>query len=329
MVSANNNLSGVIVVDKPRGKSSFWAVERLRKIVNISKIGHTGTLDPIATGVLPVCIGEATKAAPFIMDGIKQYQVRAMLGARTDTFDAEGKVTETYSGGFDFLNDREINDRLQEFTGKILQLPPMFSAVKKDGVPLYKLARKGETVERKAKKIEIKNIELIRFDAPFVDFKLECSKGTYVRSLIDDLGVKLGTFAHMTELRRLATGTFTTKEAIDISGDITRDTVMRAFFPLEDVLARIMPCIEVDRELAKRISNGYQLSFRELKERLNIISGLPENGLIAVNSKNSEGKKTVLSVAKIMADDCFDLLSATGESKVLKTVRVFNYGEWH
>jgi len=154
-------MSGIIVIDKPKGASSFSVVEKIRKIINVKKAGHTGTLDPLATGVLPICVGEATKISDFIMEGDKAYEVIAKLGERTNTLDADGTVIATGNKPSDKIDQKKILEVLKDFEGEILQIPPMFSAIKKDGVPLYKLARKGEEIEREQRKVTIHEIKVL------------------------------------------------------------------------------------------------------------------------------------------------------------------------
>jgi tRNA pseudouridine55 synthase len=196
----------VINLDKPRGITSHEAVTRVRKLLGIKKAGHAGALDPLATGVLLVCAGEATKISRFLMDLGKEYVATMKFGERTDTLDADGKVIET-DEGFSF-GPGEVEAVLSRFRGAIRQRPPMYSALKVGGKPLYKLARKGEEVERAEREVRIYGLAAEDFSPPLLRLRVSCSRGTYIRVLVDDIGRALGTVAHMTELRRVRIGGF-------------------------------------------------------------------------------------------------------------------------
>lgn len=192
-------ISGIVLVDKSQGSSSNNILQKVRAIYGAAKAGHTGALDPLATGMLPVCLGEATKFSQYLLDSDKTYLVTAKFGERTDTSDAEGEVVETHDVN---ITEQQIIEHKQSLTGPIMQVPTMFSALKHNGQPLYKLARQGITVEREARPITIFSFELIRFEGDEADFEVHCSKGTYIRTLIDDLGQLLGCGAHVQALRR-------------------------------------------------------------------------------------------------------------------------------
>lgn len=209
----------VINLDKPKGMTSQEAVTAVKKLLRIKKAGHAGTLDPIATGVLLVCLNEATKIARFLMDLDKEYIARIKLGEKTDTLDSEGKVIERV-GEFSVTKEQIISV-LDGFQGEIEQTPPMYSAIKINGEPLYKLARKGVTIERQKRLVRIERIDLLNLDIPFVDIRVSCSKGTYIRSLCSDIGDALGTGGHLVELRRIATGGFNDNRAIKLD-DLAR-----------------------------------------------------------------------------------------------------------
>jgi tRNA pseudouridine55 synthase len=204
-------MHAVVNVDKPAGLTSRRAMEHARRVLETRKAGHAGTLDPMATGVLLVCLGEATKISGYLAELEKEYSATLKLGERTDTFDAEGKTTHKVE---DFMVTRaEVEEILESFRGDIEQVPPMYSAVKQAGKPLYKLARKGLEVERKPRQVRISDIELLKFDSPLIQIRITCSKGTYIRTLADDIGTALGPGAHITALRRLRVGHFTADEA--------------------------------------------------------------------------------------------------------------------
>jgi len=323
-------MNGILLINKPKGCTSFYVVDQIKNISGQKKVGHTGTLDPLASGVLPLCLGESTKASQFIMEGEKTYLVHARLGQRTDTFDAEGKVIEEGKRDPMDVTDKEIQKNLLKFTGNIVQLPPAFSAVKTHGKPLYEYARKGIEVERKPRSISIKNIEFISYKAPILEFKMQCSKGTYVRSVVDDLGVGLGTFAYVSDLCRLKTGSFDISECLSFSSidEITKEVVACKLLTLEEVIKKMLVSIEVDEPLARKIAHGYQLSYGEFHGKLNILNELPQNKLIALFCNNSSGNLKLLCISELNLNDFSDLLSLTPETKILKTLRVFNADEW-
>lgn len=208
-------INGFVVIDKPAGITSHDVVSRVRRILGTRRVGHTGTLDPFATGVLPVAVNDGTKAIPFLDEGLKSYQAVMRLGVTTDTLDMTGTLlSETDSAT---VSTSQLNTILGRFTGTILQTPPMYSAIKQGGQPLYKLARQGQQVERAARQVEIASLELIAYDNPCVTFRVVCSRGTYVRTLADDIGRELGCGAALQELRRLSSGPF------DIQGACTLD----------------------------------------------------------------------------------------------------------
>ncbi|MEI6092615.1 MAG: tRNA pseudouridine(55) synthase TruB [bacterium] len=291
-------MSGIIIIDKSKGYSSFSVVAKIRKILNIKKIGHTGTLDPLATGVLPVCVGEATKLSDFIMDGDKVYEVTAKLGTRTDTLDADGVCVDRGIKDPGLVDSVTVRATISKFIGDIYQIPPMFSAIKKDGVPLYKLARKGQQIEREKRKITISEIKILEIAPPYLRLRIFCSKGTYIRTLIDDIGVELGTFAHVTELRRIKNGLFDINSAIIINEQTTYDELVSKIIPIEKIVKLIFPCVDVDYNTANKIANGYVLDL-----------GLQDLG--AVFSKDKNGIEKVVSI-----------------NRASKTLRVFNYDEW-
>ncbi len=192
-------VNGIVLVDKPQGASSNNILQKVRAIYGAQKAGHTGALDPLATGMLPICLGEGTKYSQYLLDSDKTYFVTAKLGQRTDTSDADGEVVETREVN---VTREQILEHKVALTGDIKQVPTMFSALKYQGQPLYKLARQGITVEREARPITVFKFELLRFEGDEADFEVHCSKGTYVRTLVDDLGQMLGCGAHVKVLRR-------------------------------------------------------------------------------------------------------------------------------
>ena len=228
-------MNGVLNIFKPKGMSSFDAVRIVKKVAGTGKVGHTGTLDPEATGVLPICIGKATKIIDYIMNSEKVYEVTLKLGIRTTTYDLEGEVLEEKD--CNHLTDVEILQAVNSFIGEYSQVPPMYSALKQNGVRLYELARKGIEVEREGRLITIYNIEDIKINNPYISMKVSCSKGTYIRSLCYDIGEKLGVFATMTELNRAKTSVFSQEESININ-DLTKENINEYILSMEEALEK-------------------------------------------------------------------------------------------
>lgn len=205
------NVSGVLLLDKPQGCSSNHILQKVKRLFGAAKAGHTGSLDPLATGMLPVCLGEATKISAFLLDSDKRYHVKCQLGVSTTTGDTEGEVVEKLDTSE--ITEQAVLDILPEFIGEIEQIPPMYSALKHNGERLYKLARQGIEVERKARTVTIYNIEFIslaidKAERLILELEVECSKGTYVRTLVEDIAKKLNNCAHITALRRLSVGPY-------------------------------------------------------------------------------------------------------------------------
>ena len=197
---------GVVLLDKPLKISSNHALQKIKRLFNAAKAGHTGSLDPLASGMLPVCLGEATKISAFLLDADKTYRFKCKLGEKTTTADAEGEVIERKP--FEHITQQDIENCLTDFIGDIMQVPPMYSALKKDGQRLYDLARQGIEVERKARPVTIYSLELLSYENGEAELLTRCSKGTYVRTLAEDIGEKLGSCAYVTELRRTSVGPY-------------------------------------------------------------------------------------------------------------------------
>lgn len=256
-------LDGILVVDKAAGMTSHDVVAIARGVVKQKRIGHTGTLDPAVTGVLPLCLGKATRLADYISAQGKAYVGTMEFGYRTDTLDASGEVSERAERTAVPL--AEIEAVLQKFTGTIDQKPPMYAAVKKDGVRLYELARKGITVERPTRKVTIHKLEILdATDAQAaesgisqVKFVCECSKGTYIRSLVDDIGVALGTLATMTSLRRTRVAKFTLEQAIPVAQfkEMDASSVSAHLLPM-DLALQHLPAVRLDQRRGDRVQNG-------------------------------------------------------------------------
>lgn len=207
------SVSGIIIFDKPYGFSSNGALQKVRWLLNSDKGGHTGSLDPLATGVLPLCFGEATKFSRYLLDADKVYEAVMQLGVTTNTGDAEGEVLETKEVN---VTASDIEAVLPQFRGEIQQVPPMYSALKKDGQPLYKLARAGITVDRPARTVTITKLELLSHDGDQARILVACTKGTYIRTLVEDIGAVLGCGAHVAQLRRTEAGPFDLTHAVTL-----------------------------------------------------------------------------------------------------------------
>lgn len=234
MLLQPKELEGILLVDKPRDHTSHDVVARLRGKLKMKRVGHAGTLDPMATGLLVILLGKATKVSQYLVSLDKEYEGTIELGKVTDTQDADGEVMETKP--VPPLTEDDIKATIKTFLGDQYQMPPMYSAIKIDGQPLYKAARKGEEVEREPRFIRVMSWEITRFASPQIDFRLRCTKGTYVRTLAHDLGAKLGCGAHLSALRRTATDKFTVAQAL------TLDQIQALTIP--EIEARLIPARE-------------------------------------------------------------------------------------
>jgi tRNA pseudouridine55 synthase len=209
-----NSVHGILNLNKPPGITSFSVVSLVRRLTGVRRVGHAGTLDPAAQGVLPVCLGQATRLAENLMDSPKMYRARIHLGVATDTYDAEGTVTN--SADASGVTEGDIRAALPVYTGRIQQVPPMYSALKHQGVPLYRLARAGQTVERAPRTVAIYRLELLEYAPPLLTLELECGRGAYVRTLAHDLGQHLGCGAHLSALTRTRSGPFLLEQSLTL-----------------------------------------------------------------------------------------------------------------
>ncbi len=266
---------GVLLLDKPVCMSSTQALAKAKWLLNAEKAGHTGTLDPFATGLLPLCFGEATKFAQDLLEADKAYETVVHLGVTTDTGDTEGSVLATQPVEVSLA---QIEAALAQFRGSIKQVPPMHSALKRDGKPLYEYARAGVTLERDARDVIIHFLELLDYQAPMLKLRVRCSKGTYIRVLGEDIGAALGCGAHLNALRRIGTGRLTLNEAITLEAftAIAEDERVRALAPVDALLASF-PMIELNEALAQRFRHGQRLSL----EKEGMVS-LPAPGRVKV-----------------------------------------------
>jgi tRNA pseudouridine55 synthase len=249
-------VDGVLLLDKPVGLSSNDALIRAKRVLNAKKAGHTGTLDPFATGLLPLCFGEATKFSQDLLEADKTYEATVHLGIMTNTGDTEGEAIETLQVD---VTEAQIEAALARFRGPILQVPPMYSALKRDGKAYYEYAREGITLEREARPVTIHALEFMSYEAPFLKMRVTCSKGTYVRVLGEDIGAALGCGAHLNALRRTQVGPLT------IDGMITMEALQAHAEPLSllapvDALLSSFPAVELTPELAVRFLQGQRLA---------------------------------------------------------------------
>jgi tRNA pseudouridine55 synthase len=250
---------GALLVDKPLGPSSNAVLQQARRLLGAAKAGHAGTLDPLASGLLVVLFGEATKFAGPALEADKEYLTTLQLGERTSTGDAEGQVLERRPVA---ITELALRAALGRFEGEIEQVPPMHSALKLDGVPLYERARRGETVERRPRKVRIAELELVRFRSPLVDLRVRCSKGTYVRVLAEDIGAALGTGAHLAALRRTASGKFRVEDArtLDQLAALPEGARQARLLPLAALLDGL-PRADLDEAAADRLRRGQALHY--------------------------------------------------------------------
>ncbi|HHE3507047.1 TPA: tRNA pseudouridine(55) synthase TruB [Pasteurella multocida] len=257
------DIDGVFLLDKPQGMSSNDIMQKVKRVFQANKAGHTGALDPLATGMLPICLGEATKFSQFLLDADKRYQVTAKLGERTDTSDAEGQVVETREVQVDV---QDILAALPYFRGELMQVPTMFSALKHQGKPLYEYARAGITVEREARPITIFDLQFIAYDAPYLTLEVHCSKGTYIRTLVDDLGEYLGCGAHVTVLRRTAVANYPVEAMMDwdtlqvLAAQQDLALLDQHLLPTDSAVS-VLPALHLNQEQSKAISFGQRVKF--------------------------------------------------------------------
>lgn len=234
------DISGIVLLDKPQGITSNFALQKVKRLFNAAKAGHTGSLDPMATGVLPLCLGEATKVSGFLLDADKSYTGTIKLGVKTTSADAEGEVIETRE--VEVYSTEQLVKAIKPFIGEIEQVPPMHSALKVDGQPLYKLAHEGKSIERKSRKVTILNIEILRYEGDELEIAVDCSKGTYIRTLAEDIGEALGCGGHLCALRRTRSGPFKIEDCLTMEQlaeirDESFEKLDDCLVPSEDAIA--------------------------------------------------------------------------------------------
>jgi tRNA pseudouridine55 synthase len=309
-------IEGFLVVDKPEGITSLDVVRQVKRRLGLGKAGHVGTLDPFATGVLPVALGEATRLIPFLSEEPKRYEGTLKLGEETTTDDPTGEVISRRS--WTGVTPEELRKVFQAFSGKILQIPPMFSAVKIGGKPLYRLARKGLEIERKEREVHIFQLQIDGVNLPHVQFKVSCSKGTYVRALAKDIGRKIGCGAHLIRLRRVQSGLFSIEKALsweDAKG-LDLDKLRLRVLPLEEAVPGL-PELIGDQGMVRKVRLGQEMRVRDLSSKSPpefdrgkwIKITAPGEGLVAI--LKSEVKHT-------------DIPWAKEDSVVFRPLRVFH-----
>ena len=280
------NITGIIIIDKPRGRTSNHVLQQIKRIFDAKKAGHTGSLDPLATGVLPICLGEATKVSQYLLDGDKCYQVTCKLGVTTDSGDSDGNVVTEMP--IPEITEQVLYPVLLSFVGQQQQVPPMYSALKFQGQPLYKLARQGIEIERKARTVNIYDIILLSFTSDSFTLEVKCSKGTYIRTLVEDISAFLNTGGHVVALRRIESAGYAIKQAISIESieelaEEGKCALDRLLLPTEQALPN-WPRIEADNEQVLALRCGQQIYVKQkyesaqirLFDRLGVFLGLGE-----------------------------------------------------
>ena len=275
-------MDGLILINKQKGFTSHDVVNVIRKKLNTKKVGHTGTLDPNATGVLPILIGKGTKISKYLMEHDKTYIATLKLGEKTDTGDSEGQVIEEKSIPAD-LKKEDINNALQNFFGKQKQVPPMYSAIKINGKKLYEYAREGKEVKLEAREIEIYKIELLEYQNNKIKFEVECSKGTYIRTLCEDIAKKLGTVGYMEELQRTKVNNFKIGDSV-LLDDITLENVEEDLIKIEEVFKE-KDKIELDNKKLELFLNGVKLTYDLPKDIYRIYNNKQFIGIGIVENK--------------------------------------------
>jgi len=286
------NISGIVVLDKANGLSSNAALQEVKRLYEANKAGHAGSLDPLATGVLPVCLGEATKVSQFLLDSDKCYRARIKLGIRTDTGDSEGSIIERNAGIS--VSRKAIERALTKFKGEIEQVPPMHSAIKMNGVPLYKLARKGIAVEREPRLVTLYQVCLLEFVNSELELEISCSKGTYIRTIADDLGQELGCGAHVIELRRTQAGVFTEKDSISAE-ELALEKENRGLDKIDQFLIPMdraiqdLPEVNLPSITASHVKNGQAVLVRHLPKN-GLVRMYEDEQFIGIGSIDDDGK---------------------------------------
>jgi len=283
-----NDVHGILLLDKPPGFSSNQAVQKVRWLFQARKAGHTGSLDPFATGMLPICFGEASKTAAFMLDATKSYLAVARIGQATATGDVEGEVIETLP--VPDLTPEVVEAVFAGFRGPIEQVPPMYSALKHQGEPLYKLAREGREIERQARSVVIHQLQFVSWTPPLLEFQVTCSKGTYIRTLAEDIASALGSCAHLASLRRLKVGLFEEREMVSLESVQEAVEAGRHLDLLLPVDAGLMnwPVVILDQEGGTKFQHGNPAPMAGLTEPAVRVYG-PENQLLGLGEVRPDG----------------------------------------
>jgi tRNA pseudouridine55 synthase len=287
------DISGILLLDKPAGITSNTALQVVKRLFDACKAGHTGSLDPLATGVLPLCFGEATKFSQFLLDADKRYQATFKLGVITDSGDADGKVLETRP--VPEISDLKLESVLENYRGKISQIPSMFSALKVNGQPLYKLARQGIEIERKSRIVMIHELRVLERDEDKITVDVQCTKGTYVRTLAEDIGLELGCGAHVVELRRLAAGPYTVDETVSMEQlKVLAEDKAQLDGKLQPVSSAVQdwPQVELTEVTASYIRQGQPVQ----------IANAPTTGWVSIFSESDDLNEEFIGVGEVMDD---------------------------
>ena len=284
------DISGILLLDKPLGFSSNGALQRVKRMFGANKAGHTGALDPLASGMLPICLGEATKFSSYLLDANKCYTATCKLGQTTTTGDAEGEVVQQRP--VEVYNDDLLARLVEKFSGEIEQIPPMYSALKHNGQPLYKLARKGEEIERKSRRITIVDLEILRYQGDELDIRVHCTKGTYIRTLAEDIGEFLGCGAHLIALHREWVAGFKdhpmiSLELVEQLAEQGHDKLDENLLPMETAL-KDFPQVELSADASFYICRGQQV----------FVANSPSSGLLRLYSH----EKAFLGLGEIQSD---------------------------
>lgn len=302
-------MNGFLLIDKPQGLSSFDVVRRVRGMLKAKKAGHCGTLDPLATGLLVVCLNKATRLAQYVLGQDKVYEVRIKLGQTSDTYDRTGNLSDEEA--VSHLTREKLEGSLAGFRGEITQQPPKFSALKVDGRAMYKYAREGVEVEVPERQVAIHELRILKFELPYVELLVRCSKGTYVRSLAHDLGERLGCGAHVDELRRTAIGDISVEEALSLDELQEKDDREGCVIPIEKMLG--LPAIVIQPAKAAAIRSGVEIRANDIVD-----SEAPIDADQLVALRNGDGN--LLAVGRSLFDSAE--FANLGQAKVIEYVRV-------
>lgn len=286
---------GILNVNKEKGISSARVVSLVRRALDIKKVGHTGTLDLEASGVLPIVVGKATRVSDYMMTKDKVYETELILGAKTDTLDAAGKII---ANSQKVIDKDQFLETMNTFKGEIEQIPPMYSALKVNGKKLYDLAREGIEIERKKRKVNIYDIDLLDFDFPRAKIRVTCSKGTYIRTLVDDIGEKLGTFAYVDNLVRARVGEFDIKDAIKSEDilEISREDLLKKLYPIDTALKNFEKIV-IDKNYLEKLINGQVVEVE--KNYGKIIRVYCEDEFLGLGNNYRENDKNFLKMEKV------------------------------